>query len=325
MTAVSDAVDLCAAPAGIMLIFSVAVYGLTVPVRIMSALQHLAAGIVLSAVAVELVPIINEAPRDAANNAAIVVGFMGGIALFLVLGAFCEHEHEHEHEDQTGGHGLGSHGSHGSHGHASHGDREADAEVERYRRLENESPPAQARTLQRSTTKLGHARRAQLASCEAAGPLVAPRYPAALAVAVAVDALVDGLLIGISSSSGRNAGVVMAVALAIEMGFLGLTFSTAVKAARPGACAWLLSVAVPPAVLVGGGALGAAAASALADNVAMHTGLISFGVAALLYLVTEELLLEAHSSMPGDDHVWWVDLCFFVGFLMSFLMEKLEA
>jgi hypothetical protein len=31
-------------------------------------------------------------------------------------------------------------------------------------------------------------------------------------------------------------------------------------------------------------------------------GLIAFGVAALLYLVTEELLIEAHEGSEG--HVW---------------------
>ena len=36
--------------------------------------------------------------------------------------------------------------------------------------------------------------------------------------------------------------------------------------------------------------------------------------------VTEELLVEAHSG--EGEHVWWVDLQFFVGFLASFLLEK---
>jgi zinc transporter ZupT len=42
--------------------------------------------------------------------------------------------------------------------------------------------------------------------------------------------------------------------------------------------------------------------------------------AALLYLVTEELLLEAHEE--GSDHVWWVDVMFFAGFIASILIEK---
>ena len=36
--------------------------------------------------------------------------------------------------------------------------------------------------------------------------------------------------------------------------------------------------------------------------------------------VTEELLVEAHSD--EGEHVWWVDLQFFVGLLASFLLEK---
>ena len=75
----------------------------------------------------------------------------------------------------------------------------------------------------------------------------------------------------------------------------------------------------PPLILVLGGAGGALLAAAVADT-ALHVGLISFGVAALLYLVTEELLLEAHSE--GEGHVWWVDCAYFAGFLGSFLLEK---
>ena len=46
--------------------------------------------------------------------------------------------------------------------------------------------------------------------------------------------------------------------------------------------------------------------------------------AGLLYLVTEELLLEAHEAQPEDEeHIWWIDIQFFLGFLMSFLLDKL--
>ena len=52
----------------------------------------------------------------------------------------------------------------------------------------------------------------------------------------------------------------------------------------------------------------------------------SFGIAALLFLVTEELLLEAHEAQEHsahEEHIWWVDMFFFLGFLLSFLMDKL--
>ena len=57
-----------------------------------------------------------------------------------------------------------------------------------------------------------------------------------------------------------------------------------------------------------------------------HVALISFGIAALLFLVTEELLLEAHEAQEHsahEEHIWWVDMFFFLGFLLSFLMDKL--
>jgi len=65
------------------------------------------------------------------------------------------------------------------------------------------------------------------------------------------------------------------------------------------------------------------AASALAAMPAMHTALMAFGTAALLYLVTVELLHEAHQAMKG--HTWWIELQFFVGFALAIVLEKLEA
>ena len=113
----------------------------------------------------------------------------------------------------------------------------------------------------------------------------------------------------------------MAIALTIEMGFLSLTVATALRR-QPRALA-ALTVLLPPAALVAGGALGAVTAEAVARNAALHVGLISFGVAALLYLVTEELLLEAHEAQGPEEHIPWVDSCFFAGFLASFLLDKL--
>jgi len=45
-------------------------------------------------------------------------------------------------------------------------------------------------------------------------------------------------------------------------------------------------------------------------------------VAALLYLVTEELLVEAHVGDDREHHVWYVDLCFFAAFIASVLLEQ---
>lgn len=86
----------------------------------------------------------------------------------------------------------------------------------------------------------------------------------------------------------------------------------------------LASVVLAPLLLLLAGLGGAAAASVLAGFPAVHAGLVSFGIAALLYLVTEELLLEAHEAME-EEHVWWIDVMFFIGFLASFMMEKFSG
>lgn len=50
-------------------------------------------------------------------------------------------------------------------------------------------------------------------------------------------------------------------------------------------------------------------------------GFFAFGLIALLYLVTEELLIEAH-EVPDRP---WVTALFFVGFLLLFLLEEAIA
>ena len=60
---------------------------------------------------------------------------------------------------------------------------------------------------------------------------------------------------------------------------------------------FLVSILLPPLSLWLGGFIGATTAAAVARAPAMHVALISFGIAALLFLVTEELLLEAHEAV----------------------------
>ena len=63
-------------------------------------------------------------------------------------------------------------------------------------------------------------------------------------------------------------------------------------------------------------------ASALSHNPIYLVALLSFGTYALLYMVAEELLLEAHDDDDDDEHVWWVDLQLYVGFYSSIIMGK---
>lgn len=100
--------------------------------------------------------------------------------------------------------------------------------------------------------------------------------PWTLVVAVYVDSFMDGLLIGISAVAGQNAGLIMTVALTIEMMFLGLTFSASLQSLSNVALRYLLVTGAPLMILVGG-AVGAWAAALLSANPIMQIGLIAFG------------------------------------------------
>jgi len=138
------------------------------------------------------------------------------------------------------------------------------------------------------------------------------------ALAVYIDSLVDGLLVGLTLITGKSAGMYMAVAMAVEMGFLGLTFAAACSG-QPKRKA-VIAVVAGPVCLMLGSAVGGMVANALAVNEPALVGCTAFGVAALLYMVAEELLVSAHEE--GEDHVWWIDLQVFVGFLLALVIAK---
>ena len=51
----------------------------------------------------------------------------------------------------------------------------------------------------------------------------------------------------------------------------------------------------------------------------VKTGLFAFGLVALLYLVTEELLVEAHEQAEDTP---WITALFFVGFLVLLVLQE---
>lgn len=134
-----------------------------------------------------------------------------------------------------------------------------------------------------------------------------------LLILVSVDVLIDGLVLGIGFAAGDKAGLLLTIALTIEVLFLGLTLTPALRAWTIGkraiatfAIALLFPVGVLLAVPIAGLPL------------PYMTGFFAFGLIALLYLVTEELLVEAH-EVPDTP---WQTAMFFVGFLGLLLLEQ---
>ena len=205
-----------------------------------SSIQHFAAGVIFSVVAVELLPEVRR------GHDPFEVGwtFAAGVALMLAIDAVVKRF------DHAGGHG------------------------------------------------------------DARGPSPGQLVP------IGVDLLLDGVLIGIAMTAGLKQGVLLTIALTLELFSLGLAM-----AVQFGTAKFAVRVLAPTAIaclMIVGAALGV---TLLADA-SVHTlaGLLSFGCAALLFLVTEELLIEAHES--ADTAV--TTTMFFVGFLIFLLLGMLE-
>lgn len=143
--------------------------------------------------------------------------------------------------------------------------------------------------------------------------------PIALIAMVGVDILIDGLVLGIGFASGGTAGLVLTIALTLEVLFLGLAVAAAMSGGSEGLSRPGLIIAVTTALallLPLGAVIGLPAGTLSAPWLA---GLFSFGLIALLYLVTEELLVEAHEE--AEDRPW-VTAMFFVGFLALIVLEE---
>lgn len=140
--------------------------------------------------------------------------------------------------------------------------------------------------------------------------------PIGLLSAVGIDILVDGLVLGLAFLAGQKAGLLLTIALSVEILFLGLTVTTELGEALK--AKWkVFGATVLLALLLPFGALVATPLHTLPPVVI--TGLLSFGLMALLYLVTEELLVDAHRK---PDNVW-ISAAFFVGFLALITLEQL--
>lgn len=206
--------------------------------RLTSAVQHLAAGVVLAALAGELLPEL----KGEGNLVLAVTGFAAGTALVLALGALS-------------------------------------------RRLER-TRPAQARA----------------------------SIPVGLVAAVAVDLLLDGLLVGLGSALGEKQGLILTIALTIEVLFVGLSVTVTLLGERLRPLIAVL-VAAGLAVTIAIGALLGAALLSGASSAALAF-VLAFGAAALLYLVVEELLTEAHEQAETT----LLTAMFFLGFIVIYVL-----
>jgi ZIP family zinc transporter len=141
-------------------------------------------------------------------------------------------------------------------------------------------------------------------------PPRAARIPASLLVAVAIDFLLDGLLLGVGFAAGARIGILLALAEAAEQLSVGLALAGELRTAGMSRGRILGTISALGALVFLSAVAGATVLSGLPAG-AMEV-VLSFGAAALLYLVTEELLREAHEEHESTSGT----AMFFAGFLL---------
>lgn len=138
--------------------------------------------------------------------------------------------------------------------------------------------------------------------------------PTGMISASAVDALIDGLVLGLGFQAGEKQGKLLAIALAIEFLFLGLSiggsFQGKSRRWKVISAAFAVSIAVPLGVLL------SQPLGSLPQP--WRIASLTFGLIALLYLVTEELLTEAHEKPETP----WGTAAFFIGFLLMMSISQ---
>ncbi len=139
--------------------------------------------------------------------------------------------------------------------------------------------------------------------------------PWSLIVVAGLDTLIDGMLLGIGFVAGVKQGLLLTLALTIETLSLGLSAAVALRPAGVSRGRIILTT-VALSLLFGVGAVAGVALLGGLGGVALTT-LFAFGAAVLIYLVTEELLVEAH-EVPETIAA---TALFFVGFVLLVVID----
>ena len=140
------------------------------------------------------------------------------------------------------------------------------------------------------------------------------KLPVSLLVAIGVDIFIDGVLLGIGFYAGNTEGMLLTFALSLELLSLGMATSTELgnnNLSKSTSIKIIIGLAV---VFFISAILGATLLHNL-SHAAMEI-MLSFGLAALLFLVTEELLTEAHE----EKETVWHTSAFFGGFLLFLIL-----
>ena len=144
------------------------------------------------------------------------------------------------------------------------------------------------------------------------------KLPIGLGAAAAFDTLVDGALISAGFAAGKELGTLLVAVLAVELFFLNLSVSTEFHKSKQSRWRGLALTGGIAVLLLVGATLGSFfLAGASEPTVAVF---LAFGAAALIYLIAEELLVEA---IEAEESLFSTTLLF-AGFLCVFAVRLLS-
>lgn len=141
--------------------------------------------------------------------------------------------------------------------------------------------------------------------------------PSSFIVAMGIDIILDGLLIGLGFAAGQKQGLLLTIAMVLEVLFLGVSCAASMSRDKTSRIKIVRTTSILGGFLLIGASFGAFALTWL--SAMALDALLAFGVAALLYLVTEELLVEAHET----EETPFQTAMFFVGFIVLFTVDML--
>lgn len=136
-----------------------------------------------------------------------------------------------------------------------------------------------------------------------------------LLAATATDVLIDGFVLGIGFAAGARGGLLLTAALTLELVFLGVSIAAALGSDQAQPRRVLATTSAVALLLPLGGLAGAL----LGGIDVLVDPILAFGAAALLFLVTEELLKEAHEQESAETPT--ATAAFFAAFLAILLLD----
>lgn len=131
-----------------------------------------------------------------------------------------------------------------------------------------------------------------------------------LMAAAGLDTLVNGLIVGAGFAVGEELGLVLTVAMGLDLFALLLAVSAELKSETTSKRKAAFISAGIALLLVIGAVVGVLVLAGFSDRALANV--LAFSAAALLYLATEQLLLKAHQETGTSSRAV---MSFFIGFL----------